>query len=539
MAGSFGCVGVTITILTTYIVTVSIIAFDFRSYTISPTHPCLLIDTINTSLSDARITFTSKLTLFNPNLISSYFGFWTSAFDLPLLMPTGSARNPTLSNLTLHISFPFPFITDYTGDLFCVDTNIYQNPPFQLPEYNKTGIVRSFPANFSVPAFRDDFPDSQLLCHENRSETRWCEARHIGIASGHFIMQTPAHFHFPNSFLSLGSRGPLFDDPREQISNEPVLTSKRLVEMSAGVGTENEIAIFGSLGPAKQSVSGAILDFLIPGLMTLDALDIRGKKLRWFASGMEHCPCLHVIRALTGNVPSRFPSRHDLTIFEHVVLGLAKVDALADSTRPEQEAYVHKYRIPRGVARRLQERVLKHLDIPGEANETVVTFFDMSDMPIANIRELSQLVSRTCPFCTVQIFEMDKAVVSRLIAQVARTTVLIARSGIGLEHAVWLPRNASVLELRPFGFWCDDTPKVVARAAEVKHYQVTSAGGIPVGEKDETRKMNVQKCRSAASYCASHECYATLLQQPSIFEWHVFNQTWDRILQKLKKARSQ
>jgi hypothetical protein len=355
---------------------------------------------------------------------------------------------------------------------------------------------------------------------------------------GHFVMQTPAHYQFPNFFLTLGARVPPYDHPYDRVSNQPILTSKRLVEMAAGVGAQGEIAIFGSLGPDKGSVVQVMLDFILPGFMTLEALSetIRGKKLRWFASGIEKCQCLDVVKALTGEIPSRYPTGNNLIIFEHAILGLVKVDAVRDASRPQQDAFLHKYEFSPGIARRMSEKVLAKLKIPTRRNETVVTFLDIksrSQLSISNLRELIQLVSRTCAFCAVEVLNLEMTEPSRLLEKMTQTTVLIARSGMGLGYAVWLQPGAFVFELRPYGFWCDDTPKWVAQAADVEYYEIMSGGTIPPDVPLDSAAITVRKCRSAHSYCSSFECNRVLIEQPSVFESEIFNRTWQVILNKL------
>jgi hypothetical protein len=146
------------------------------------------------------------------------------------------------------------------------------------------------------------------------------------------------------------------------------------------------------------------------------------------------------------------------------------------------------------------------------------------------------MVARSCPGCEVRTLNIDGPDGGRIVRQVAASTVLIGRSGIGLEHVVWLPPGAIVVELRPFMYWCNDRFAVAARAAGAKYFDVMNTGRVrPVNSRDETVARAEIECQSTHRYCESWQCHTILFGQTLDVELETFNATWMQVLAELGK----
>lgn len=583
------------TLVTIYITIVLSIIIYYSGFlrkqpTIIQSHPCLNIFNISSDNDVISIQFKNNIQYNNPFKLSSYFGYYTSMFNLPLLMPPGSVYKSFIKNDTLKISFSIPFIDNYVGKLFCVDDQTYDLPPFQLPLYKREGILYEKSVNISINNFRSDFEGTQIFCHGDSTENRWCEALDIGMAHGKLIMQTKAHFEFPPFFLSLCGRSPPFDNESERIRYEPLLTKKSIAEISVGHVTNDEVAILASPCVDRKNVFSVIFDFLIPAYQTMQKSvilnDQKGKKkFRFFFRDSENRDNIELIQSITKELPNSPPKFDQLLIFEKAILGLEKADEDCDGTRSIFDQYSHVYKYNHENTKGFREEILNHFNIK-EKNESeiiedqkieididkindevvdyifnfddeneneiidgfneiknqkkkaLITFFDTLDqeeLKLFNIEPLKRLVSKSCPFCEVRTTYIETPNISSLIEIASSSSVLIGRSGIGLENAVWLKNNSHVIELRPFGFWCNDRYEVAAKISGSHYHSVMNKKQLkPLLDGNLNEKI-FNNCFSAPSYCESQDCYKIILYQKADIELNTFNDTWFKIQLELQK----
>jgi hypothetical protein len=230
-----------------------------------------------------------------------------------------------------------------------------------------------------------------------------------------------------------------------------------------------------------------------------------------------------------------------MIVFEHAVLGLAKADADCSATRSDLVQYRHVYEFPPELGGIARSRVLEHFGIQDSTPNCTITLLDMTEQgsPMSyNTGGLAQLIARSARFCDVEIVHGEDVRLRKVVELVSRTSVLIGRASGGLEHAVWLPPDGFVIELRPFKYWCNDRVKVAAEVAGARYEQVMSLGKF-ASQNPDIPKWAVTHCRSSPEYCASHECHAFLMNQTMVMELDAFNQTWITVLEQLKKKWNQ
>lgn len=597
------------------IYSIFILGLIFRFYLLSnPKHitnmqtPCKFINSVSSEQHWMLIKFNKDITRSNPLNLSSYFGYFTSVHDSPLLMPPGSVYQTSIHKNTLNFSFSIPFISNYSGILFCIDQEIYQAPPFQLPIFNETGILFKQNINLSVPYFRSELDDTQFYCHGNKPEERWCQVRHIGLANSKFVMQTSAHFLFPFSFLSLGGRSAPFDSIKGRINNEPLLTTRNLAELSVGGAPNDEIAIMASHCLNPNNTFDVIFDFLIPAYRTIqkvknDSTFYSNHNFRFFFRNNVNTENLQLIQAITGDPPASPPTTNHLLLFERLILGLEKADEVCDSTRSLFYQHGHIYKYNRENTLGFRETILNNLNIPINSNEIInpphhetnkidlnnneinqndlnndeinqidlhndeinridlnnelvdvdddfydndvennsknrliVSIFDApgnEKLRIFNIEPLKRLISRSCSFCTINSIDVDSHNLTSLIEMASKSKVFIARSGVGFEHVIWLSPDSYVVELKPYGFWCEDKYEIAAKISGSKYYSVMN-DDVNIQNKLKQYRKRLNTCLSAKSYCESPECYDVLFEQLIDVDLAIFNQTWTSILADLQ-----
>jgi hypothetical protein len=75
---------------------------------------------------------------------------------------------------------------------------------------------------------------------------------------------------------------------------------------------------------------------------------------------------------------------------------------------------------------------------------------------------------------------------------------------------------------------------IAAEIAGADYYGVMNSGRlVPVYDSDEETKQSNQ-CHSARAYCESFDCFNFLLNQSLEVELDVFNQSWMKVVSKLK-----
>ncbi|KAH0786762.1 hypothetical protein GPJ56_009291 [Histomonas meleagridis] len=457
-------------------------------------------------------------------------------------MPPGSA-NAQMNGTKLSMEFPLPFITDYSGELFCVDLSKYKTPGFQLPNFDEEGVIFKKPMKFSITKFRDNFDGTQMLCHGSTSADRWCEALHIGFVNGHFVMQTKAHYLFPPSFLSLSSRAPPFDSPNDQLISEPIITNLDLHEVAVGSVSKDEAAFFASAGKYRHTSEDILYNFLVPTYQTIKSLSYKKfDKFRFFCRDMRELENnMILINSITKQPPREPDVSNTLTIIDYVILGLKKADDNCDNTRSAQEKYGHIYGFTYKNTKGFREEVLTHFgfDVNHNNSHPYIIYTEDDNMKVLNRDRILMYIKESCGFCDLKIIDIkSEKNLTNLIHEFSRANVIIGRFGVGLENALWMPKGGHMIEIRPIHFWCNDKYQVAAKIAGLQYHKVMNIGNIleliPKYDGIENQRKQ-DTCYSTESYCESDECYEFLRDQETSVEIETFGETWKMVLEDLKQ----
>lgn len=513
-----------------FVVIAGLIDYSERLQVLPPDHVCRRVLSVNTAGKKVRVKLRPAEGIVNPVRLASNFGFATTAYDLPLVMPPKSAENAEFFGDTLEFEFPLPFVMNYEGDIFCTNEKLYRDPPLRMPHFerNDPGVAGVFRVSLNISEFEESFECTQMLCHGDTFENRWCETRNIGIVSGHFVMATNAHYAFPSTFLSLGGRCPPFDNSQDRLNNEPLIMKQNIHELAAGTIGKGEVVFLTSIGSRQNSLVGVLFDFLLPVIETFWQLQNpwRNKRRRFFVKEMGH----RNFANLTNCPIESLPISRQLILIENAVIGLVKADKKCDSTRSPSAHYNRSLTYSEGIGAKLRKSVLKHFNIREIENKTkkLVTFIEQP-FTIANIELIRNLVAKSCDFCDVRTITIDQDL-SSIIESVSQSDVIIGRTGDGLEHAVWLKPGSHVIELRPYKFWCDDTYQTAATLSNSHYHSVMNTGRIKPAFDNDADRLKAAECRSARSYCETQSCFDVLRSQFLDVELDTFNATWTNLL---------
>lgn len=517
---------------------------DLKPY--ATNNPCLNIESVHSEEEKIIIKFSKDVVSRNPLSLASIFGYFTEAFELPLLMPPGSAYKASINETLLTIEFPLPFITNYSGKLFCVNPEKYETPPFQLPIYSSKASLFESEVNVSIASIREGYSDSQMKCYGSNSEERWCEARHIGITSGKIVIQTSAHFLFPASFLSLGGRASPFDRDDERISNEPIITDKNMEEIASGRSTPNEVAFIVGFGRNIDNLYNCLFDFLIPMYKTIKFLDLKNTKKRVYVREFGNRKYMDIIVAVTGELPVHLPQYDSLTIFEKTVIGLMKSDEIPDPTRSPSTENGHVFNITLNDISGLRETVLNAMHIEEQNHSSkhpIVSIIesDINHLRVFNSEPLREFIAETCSFCKVDVIPAEKTDAFEFMKISSRSSVVITRSNVALGHTIWMqkskPNNPTFLvEIRPNQMWCDEKMRGIALASGVSYISFMNSGKLYPTLNDRYDELRLKNCYSVDKYCTFEHCYNFLMNQLVEVELDLFNQTWHKIQQQLEYA---
>lgn len=457
-----------------------------------------------------------KMTEKNVARMAMDFGFMTSAWDSPLLMPPGSARNVEVVDGLLSFEFPFPFVMEYSGDLVRVNRESYMSPPFHFPELNQSVVIWSQLLNVSVDDFRGEFEGSQMKCHGTSFKSRWCEAHDIGVVSGNFIIETKAHYVFPSPFISTGGRSPPFDDREGWITNGPIVAVDTIKRSSIRVLGRGEVVLICDIGINYNTSRGVVFDFMFPVVETLQSIKVGARVAKFVKFKAKSEVNADLVASVTGEM-GVMQREMEPVILERVVIGLKKVDGQAPAK--------YEYNFGEATGGIVRERVFNKYGIAGverdSGRQIMVTFVECENGNVTNMESLKQTVIDLCGSCIVETLMLDARTGDRSIVEsVAKSDVLISQSGCGLEHVLWLKPGSVAVEMRPDSVWCTNTAEIAANVSGA-HYQSVIVGTVIT-----------RNC----TYCETDECDRMMRSKSVTVDLPRFRQAWKSVLSLLDRG---
>lgn len=541
----------------------------YQSYKNTGEYICNRVSKVYSNNSKIIVHFSNSLGTSNPRSVSKYFGYYTEAYNLPLLEPPTSQISVTFldphEKSSIEIEFSFLFDYYYNGILFCANDK-YKPPLFHTPYYSTKNIIRSFPLNISYYHIgnssnnqQSSDPYSHLLCFGKTSQERWCKGQNIGVSSNHLIVSTPTFFVFPSNFLSLGSRAPPFHHSDDILLNEPIVTS--ISFQVSHLFSENilhipELTFLFGYGTIDNDFD-IIYQFAIPFffhvseiLNTTNILNsIKFNHVKFYSRSNLLPKYFNFIKAFTEDIPLNFPNNKNLFVYSNLICGIPKIDRNTSKNRNMLEFDENPYQLSKFNFSTFRNNILSSLNI--EENKTnfynqkvisikkndtlqtkkqcekrIITMFNSrkDSFYIGNLNDIKDAIINECEDCFVRILTKDNISFEEQIQAVFESDVLISRFGTGIEHLIWLKPGATAIEIKPYGLWCDHRIREIANLAGINYIEINS-----ISTKNNT-SLQLRECFDSIYNCLNQKCTHLLRSQSVTVNVSEFVKIWKKLI---------
>lgn len=546
-------------------------------------HPCFQV--IKISTKENRIILSLNTNNFIPEFIK-YFGLNTSAFNQSLFSPPGSAINPIYGKKTVSFEFPLLFITNYSGNLFCVDYPSYILSPSNNPNIDQNIIYTQYP----VSIFYDNFSKcnySQFKMHGNNISNYWFESRNIGFFGNFPMIFTPIIYKFPLFFPTTSSRvTPSVNSYDKEIFQQSLFIRNPYYIETTEIGGDNENGFF--IGcPQSDDYFSFMIEFLIPLWNTI-------KKVKPIGSIHIYTNCIpthyiYLIRSFLrpsvtiGNPISEFSKP---SFFRHFTFGVEKIEEGPNISCSLIETYDnngfvninqlllkypecgyrlfnhgHIFRSDPSFIDDFKKNMLDGFKYPiephsseGQENELEVFYREkvfnrttitnsqklriclFIDEHVKNWKELEKIMKEMKN--DIEIINM-KDIISypNIIETIAASDVIIGKTNENLTNLVFLKKNGVLLEIKPPEITreCDDRYETLSHMAELRYFEIEPESIQEKIFRKIPLKYNINEdnecLKSYYACCCKPNCYKFYQSLDFDIDVDKFKFVWNLILE--------
>jgi hypothetical protein len=228
--------------------------------------------------------------------------------------------------------------------------------------------------------------------------------------------------------------------------------------------------------------------------------------------------------------------RIERTVFLNAVIGVEKYEPNNRIDRVGDDMITFTYHYNRSMAISLRDSVLGNLGINGTLgpNPLVLVVKRNDTRDLANLEELENHLSSSCPFCDVREIVLQSLPLPAQISLVASAEVLIGRHGSGLVHALWLPEGAHLIEILPFGYSCRNWYQIAAEVAGVVYHSVMNEAPSVFNHSLLPGAEYAELCWNDPTLCTSSACHDFLRDQKTVLNLSIFDRQWVRVVESLR-----
>lgn len=485
-------------------------------------NPNLSKITVNTFINHIEIQIQKSMN-FQLYFVATSDDFEFSSYlsDIPLFL-----QNSNRNNILYFIPF---FITGiYNFTLF----------------YNDRPIVHLI-AQFDQPFFLNNY--SSLMCYGSNFRSRICNASNIFFINKNPTFVFPFRWKFKKMFINSGSRYYPYDIIESRYSNQ---TIHILSSFPSNYITINEQTLITTRPYNIRMLFHNIVDFVIPLYTTITSFQnqifnfdfnysndsilshpLFGYINQTFSIYLwdQHSDKYNLFYAKYLSLkPIEFISTQPI-YFKNAILGLLKTEK--EHSNKSSSSINRMYEFDSLALHGFREYFLEHI----QKNQTfikekvkkspIITIIqrktDKEERRIININEVENATKEECPFCKVNVVDLQKYNKNQQVLLIAQTSLLIGVHGSALAHLVWMHptdslHHTGVIEILPYMYTCRNWYQKLANGFGV-WYSALNTKNISQSRWDSFHNITkVKKCHANTSSCYSGSCNEFLKSQSVI-----------------------
>ena len=520
----------------------------------------LCFDIKNVSYEDNKMHISFSKPISNINNISAYFGYQTTAFNMPLTFQPNSFTNVIKKENDLFIQFDLPFVQYYTGHLYCSSTQ-YDEILENEKENNQNKKIKSkslsgpknflqqadslYPLSFNKTNFDYNAEWSQIKCFGETYETRFCEMLNVAIYKDLLVFSTKATYSFPQPFLTLDARAPPFNRKEAILGFEPVVLDK-IINSHDNTMHEKSYLI-NQFDISTNNVWNVVVDFLIPALVTIQYFEntheIRNRNI--IIRDTKYNIDTQFMNCLSLKQPILLWENSEKTYkFDHLIVGLKKLEANPSSARSKEDKYKIKYSFTEHTCPYLHDLVFNSFNIhPLTKNDDdyqkILLIENKSlNKTFINQEEIEQYMKASCDFCDIDVIDVSKMSRTEIMELFSSAHGIVGMHSDEIANAIWMKPeknvNKIIFELFPNGFHCNKKHKNIAKLNNFKYFSIVGSEIPQNDDKNKTTSKKLKDCLEDEYLCSTSECFSVLENQDLYVDISSFSYVWDSIVETLR-----
>lgn len=488
-----------------------------RNYREQRANPCNQISDISYQNDSFKIYFKKLPENMNKQNVADYFGFQGTVDNINIFMPPFTAIPEKLENRELKFHFNLPVVGNYAGEIQCWDKNKFQMAEIiDLIDFSK--ITKSFKMNFSKLDFSASMRASQLKCHGNSREERWCEAKRIAIAQGHILFSSDAVLSFPTVFFNAGSRCYPFRRVSDLLIGEPFVTRRSLDEIAFDSSGDDEMIFISSINDNSFDYN-FIINSLLPLYTTVKSLNntnSRNLYLTSTVSKFQH----DIFKRILGKLPAKISNSEVPALVKNAVIGLKKGDRECDSTRSALEIYndILKYNSDDVIG--LRELLPFYQNKKNKKRKVLISKY----LSIAR-SVIKSVIMEMCADCDVSELTCDQDDFECNAKEISESDVLISNPNMVANFLIWMRPGSTFIEISPY-MYEDHRYEALCRIFELKYIKYMNDH-----YSGDSGKGEISDCIDSKALAKTAHCRGLLLTENVFVESDRFKMLWNSLKQ--------
>lgn len=531
---------VAVTMILLFLVTTLQITAPYRNppHESKEFHPCYSVFKVFGHDDIITVYFNKNISSKYQNTIHQYFGYETTAFSRPLIIPYNATTfiNKTERSVTLQLTLPF--VQNYDGSVFCVNPDFFKEESL----LKTSSILNKVDNIFEYHTKKSNFSKhnySQLQCFGDSYETRFCEMRNVGLYNSILVFYSPVLYHFPDPFLSIGARAPPFCRVNSMLNFEPVVIKRPLSQLPGMQKHESTLSYLIARFHNSLMIWHMLYDFIIPAYSTFDMFEkdsyVQNRQI--FIRDDEFSCYDDFINLLSEKPINYIDKNNPVTIsFDRLIVGLRKFETNPTAARIPADMLRINYMFNKETAPRFRDEAMRRLKINTTIDplspKVIIIERKKQKRYFVNPEEVEQYIRQTCDFCDVQRVDFAEYSQAEQVRIASSASVLIGIHGSGLGHVIWMPPSGNgtraLIEILPPGYVCRDW---FAKAAEIARVDYYSIFGRVYNSTEPVR----QRCLDNPDICATIGCHDYLRDKNLTLDVGEFTGIWTKIAQNLEK----
>lgn len=326
------------------------------------------------------------------------------------------------------------------------------------------------------------------FCTDERWETRICSFRDICYNENKFQLVSPYRITFDHKMLCVGSKTPPVDLELNRMIDKFQVIQKRPIRFPI----IQEDSYFVSIYYNMRMLWHKHFDFLLPLYLTITNNYELDLNKRIFVPDFAQ------------DIPEAADSLSKYSIkklengfcFKNLTIGMVKVTNITANQKDPPYSFCSNCTYG------LRTATMEHYNINETNNMLIVLLGRRGKRKIINEIELKEAIQDCFPNFKVILTHFENTSTKNQIEIISRTELFISIHGSGLANMIWLPNNASIIEIKPVSFTCSDWYFKASKASGINYYSYEA-----LSNETYTKEIEYKKCISKKKFCSIPKCF--------------------------------